>query len=199
MKKKNLFALGVAVVVLTACQSAGSKQENTRWFAEGQAELKILAGSYQDLLRETQVLAEVLVLDEKEDTPVAVSDGTTSYGVTKTMVKVMKILKNEKEVAVGDKIYVWEDYFLTKNKQGQEYYSTIEGYRPMTVGEKYYLFLKENGEGVYESEFSITGCYQGKYAVKDLKKEDFTEIEFGEGGREAYVELLKDVKGNLEF
>lgn len=199
MKKKNLFALGVAVVVLTACQSAESKQENIRWFAEGHAELKILADSYQDLLRETQVLAEVLVLDEKEDTPVAVSEGITSYGVTKTMVKVTKILKNEKEVAVGDKIYVWEDYFLTKNKQGQEYYSTIEGYRPMTVGEKYYLFLKENGEGVYESAFSITGCYQGKYAVKDLEKEDFAEIEFGEGGREAYVELLKDVKGNLEF
>ena len=110
-----------------------------------------------------------------------------------------KVEVNEKEVAVGDKIYVWEDYFLTKNKQGQEYYITTEGYRPMTVGEKYYLFLKENGEGIYESAFSITGCYQGKYAVKDLKKEDFTEIEFGEGGREAYVELLRDVKGNLEF
>lgn len=209
--KKILYLLSV-LICFSACHSKTSEQsQQAPYFSEGNAELKFYAMDFQDVQEEADLAVEVLVLKEKEDTPIVTENETTGYGVTKTPVKIIAILKGDFDFAVDDEIYVWENYFLRKTQNGKEYYSTLGGYRPMIIGEKYFLFLKENKKEPYKDGFSIVGAYQGKFAVKDLKQEisaspdsatnsekEQLDIEFGEDDRERYLKLLEQARESLK-
>lgn len=194
MKKTLTIVISfILAFSLVAC----SDDDSALVFEDGLADLELVADSYEELEKYSDLIVEVEVVGEKVNKSVIEEKGIVHYGVTKTFVEIVDIFKSN-EVKIGDKVAVWEDYFLTTNDKGKEYYITIEGYRPMREGEKYLLFLVKNDKGTFSSAYSISGAYQGKFPMELINQDNNKKIseeslEIG-ANQEKFEKLLIDVR-----
>lgn len=211
MKKTALSIIMLATVLfIFGCTGNDTVANASIPFADAPAELMIYADSYEDLLEASDylVIAERLPKTENVEILRDEESNIPLYGVTKTEVRINQVLYGDNQLEKDMIVSVWENYFLTENYYGEEYYSTIEGYRPLVTGDKYLLFLKKE-KGKFKGGYAITGVFQGKYPLSliteenlDTNKLDGDSLQLGVdseiSNKDSYIKLLMDVRKNRD-
>jgi len=91
----------------------------------------------------------VLPFEERENTTSRYEDGVMQDFATLTEFAVETVLKDPGEVVQNGQVSFYEPIAFANNMQGSKALFSIANYRELQYGERYIVFLSDNGQGGY--------------------------------------------------
>lgn len=105
--------------------------------------------------------------EEREHVSTFYDDGNIMDFHTKTEIKVIKVLKNEENIQIGETIYVNEPVSII-NQENELFKIRYNNYEELKEGIDYITFLKKNTEGSY----SLIGENYGRFDISNKNIEN---------------------------
>lgn len=151
----------------------------------------IIPDNINELENDSEFIVVIKVTDDAEEITEFDEDGIPLHGYTLTGVKILEVISGESS-SIGDVITIYEPYYY-KFLGVQKYLMTIEDYKPMTINNKYILFLR-NATNLGDNVYYLVGNQYGKYIANNVILSEITtkNIDVYETD-EHYIDLYIDV------
>ncbi|WP_172194852.1 hypothetical protein [Saccharibacillus qingshengii] len=115
----------------------------------------------------------ILPFEKREHEATYYEDGFIQNFYTLTDFKVEKVIKDPEQAVQNEKIKFIEPISIVTNENGQKVIYSIADYQEVQQGEKYLVFLKNNGLGNY----SVINMNNGTFDLNENEENSFNALE----------------------
>jgi hypothetical protein len=177
-KTRNIFLFTlILIIILTSCTNNKINMDDTPKVKDYSQLPLIERQANSVIFYEVKGLSEAsdLILigtpekpfEEREHVSTFYDDGNIMDFHTKTEIKVIKVLKNEENIQIGETIYVNEPVSII-NQENELFKIRYSNYEELKEGIDYITFLKKNTEGSY----SLIGENYGRFDISNKNIEN---------------------------